>query len=98
MYLEKKQEFQRVAISLCIFAMVLLTGCSLFGGTGKKDCPPVDIVDTSGIMHWSCREVSNGAGGLKCALGYAGLTGCENCATCKCTNSGSGASQRCKCM
>jgi hypothetical protein len=118
MYFEKRREFQRVAMTLCIFAMVLLTGGSLSEGKsnegkgsgslssegksnegkGKKDCPPVDIVDSAGIMHWSCREVSNGAGGLKCALGYQGLHGCENCANCQCTNSGSGASQRCKCM
>lgn len=95
MSIKKWQPCGRLAVLLCILTMVLLTGCSLFK---KKDCPEVDVVDSSGKMHWSCRSVANGAGGFKCANGYLGLAGCENCATCKCTNDGAGAAQRCKCM
>jgi hypothetical protein len=91
------------SLAFCLITTMLLSGCGWFWH-GKSSivlatpCPEVDVIDSSGIMHWLCRKTANGVGGYRCANGYDGVSGCENHPTWKCTTVGQGANQNCYCQ
>lgn len=74
-----------------------------------KDCPSVEVDEQGkpigatekdkGTRFFPCYRISNGQGGFKCsALTPDGTVGCNNCPTCVCRESGSGATQNCRCV
>ena len=90
------------SLAFCLITTMLLSGCGLWhkksGIVLATPCPEVDVVDTSGKMHWLCRKTPNGSGGYRCSNGYEDLPGCNSCPTCKCDTVGQGASQNCMCV